>query len=882
MSLIFGGGQKSKPQYSSLQVQTSASNMPVTVAGGLCRLAPNLMWFDDFESHKQKPQGGKGGGGKGGSQYTYSTAVMMGLCQGPSTGIQRVFVDNEKNSNLTKLNLTFFDGSDPQTPWSYLTTNHPDAALSYPGTVYVASPKYDLGQSAALPQHSFEIEALLFDTAPGGTGDADVALFTQLFLTADVWGCGFPADEIGLESLLSGPDAGTTGDAAWQTYCTAMSLGMSPALSSQEDGATILDRWAKIFNAAIVWNGEVLKFVPYSLETVTGNGVTYLPVSESAYVLTDDDYMSGGGTEGEAQDPVIVRRRDPSQVKNRLQMEILSRTKEYNAVPIEWIDQGLIDQHGNLPDGVMQAHEVCEPSMATILVSLVGQRNAFRGANQYSFKLPPSYCLLEGMDLLTVEDPVLGTVQVQVDRMEEDDDFNLEFTCSMIMGGSTSSNGFTEPDQTPGGNDTGVSPGPVNPPIFMEPPSSLAGGSPQVWAAVSGGDGTNAGQYWGGAFVWVSGDGGASYAEIGEVTEPARMGKTTSALASYGGSNPDTAHTVGVNLAMSAGSLIGVSTADAASAATLCYLGGELLSYKDALLTSTSNYTLQTELYRGLYGSTPGAHLTNVAFARMDDSVFKYTLPSQYIGQALYFKFQSYNIYGGGVEDLSSVTAYPYTPTGAGYGTGSGGAPATPTGLSGSAGSGFSKLVWNANSVNDNVTQYGIWRVVGPAGSFGSATKIGTAPGTTYTDTSGTYGQVYTYFVVAENAIGTSGASSGVDLTATAAAGIVRFYGSIDGRPDANEELFDIEMAGDESFSSGFPSNLGSCDVAPTGSVTFPILKNGVSVGTMNIAAAATTATWTLASGLTFVAGDRFSMRAPLVQDATLSGPRYTFIGRRG
>ncbi len=32
----------------------------------------------------------------------------------------------------------------------------------------------------------------------------------------------------------------------------------------------------------------------------------------------------------------------------------------------------------------------------------------------------------------------------------------------------------------------------------------------------------------------------------------------------------------------------------------------------------------------------------------------------------LYFKFQSFNVFGGGLEDLSSCAIYSYTPNGAG------------------------------------------------------------------------------------------------------------------------------------------------------------------------------------------------------------------------
>lgn len=110
---------------------------------------------------------------------------------------------------------------------------------------------------------------------------------------------------------------------------------------------------------------------------------------------------------------------------------------------------------------------------------------------------------------------------------------------------------------------------------------------------------------------------------------------------------------------------------------------------------------------------------------------------------------------------------------------------------------------------------------------------------------------------------------------------IVRLYGSLDGKPDPAMELFDIEMFGDEVFDAGLPGNLGSCDVAPTGTVQFPIKVNGVQVGYAQIAASATVMTWSMAADYTAAAGDRFAFYAPTTQDATLSGPRWTYVGRR-
>jgi hypothetical protein len=304
----------------------------------------------------------------------------------------------------------------------------------------VAKANYDLGTSASLPQHSFETKCLRYNTQVGGAGDADPALAVYDLLTLPTGGCDFPVALIDTASLLSGPDAPTTGDSAFQTYCQAMGFGISPALTTQEQAIDVLDRWGKILNTAVVWNGALLKFVPYALETITGNGVTYIPpntISASIYTLTDADYISGGGDGGEAQDPIIINRRNPHDQKNRLQMEILNRAKEYNAVPVEWVDQALVDQFGSRQDAVFNAHEVCDMAMATSLVALMGQRNAYRGGNTYNYTVGPAFSLVEPMDVVTLVDPVLGVVQVQVDRIEEDEENNFTMEASQVLVGST-------------------------------------------------------------------------------------------------------------------------------------------------------------------------------------------------------------------------------------------------------------------------------------------------------------------------------------------------------------------------------------------------------------------------------------------------------------
>ena len=257
------------------------------------------------------------------------------------------------------------------------------------------------------------------------------------------------------------------------------------------------------------------------------------------------------------------------------------------------------------------------------------------------------------MDLVTVTDPILGLdkAPVRIIEIEEDENGFLQVSAEEFpLGAATATLYATQPvTNNPINRNAAVDP--VNPPIIFEPPAALVS-TPQVWMAVSGGSGGAADPNWGGCFVWLSLD-GSTFGKIGTVNAPARMGSTTAVLPASGGANPDMADTLSVDLAESGGVLQSGSAADAAAGNTLCILDDELVSFETATLTSAHNYNLTT-LYRGLYGTTAGSHSTGAPFARLDNAVFKYDLPAQYVGKSLSIKLQSFNVFGGGVEDLST------------------------------------------------------------------------------------------------------------------------------------------------------------------------------------------------------------------------------------
>ena len=386
----------------------------------------------------------------------------------------------------------------------------------------------------------------------------------------------------------------------------------------------------------------------------------YTPNLTPVYDLTDDDFVYEDG-----QDPVQVARVDPYAVANVQRLECFDRSNQYAATPVEARDQNAIEQFGLRIGSTITAHEICDLGIGLTVVQLILQRGLYV-RNSYSFKLSWECCLLEPMDVVTLTDSGLGLAKtpVRLVSIEEDADGLLAVTAEELPGGvATVATYQAQPNAATMVN-RNVAPAAVNAPVIVEPPSQLTGGTPQLWAAVSGGANDVADPNWGGAFVWISRD-GVNFVQVGQVQGPARQGVTTAALAAPVGPNPDAVNTLAVDLGECAGTLASATPTDAANGVTLAMVDHELVAYATATLTAANKYAL-TGLQRGLYGSKAVAHAAGAPFARLDSSVFRYTFPTAYIGQQLTLKFQSFNLYGGALQALSTCAAYNVTPIGSG------------------------------------------------------------------------------------------------------------------------------------------------------------------------------------------------------------------------
>ncbi|MGN6831668.1 phage tail protein [Neisseria sp. P0017.S007] len=624
----------------SLQVQQSSQGLTLPVVYGRARVAGNLIWYGDFTTIETKTttrQGGKGGGGvkQEDISYTYEAAVMMALCEGEIKGIGRIWRDKEKFESLSQLRLNLAKGGDEQPTWTHLQQpKHQAQAINYSGTAYIYSPNYELTKSAQIYSHNFEVIGKMGYSS--SIPDANPSEIIRDMLTNQNYGCGFPAENLGDTSVYG-------------VYCRAAGIFLSPVYSEQTEAQQNISELLEQTNSAAVFSQGRLKIVPYGDVKLSGNGAAYVPNLTPVYDLTDDDFIVSG-----AEDPLKVERKTNADAYNQIQVEYLDRANDYNIAVAEVKDQANIEQYGLRPKDAVKMHGICDAKVANHVAQLLLQR-ALYVRNEYEFKLGWKYCLLEPMDLVTLTDEGLGLnkTPVRIIEIEEDEEGVLTVKAEDFPMGAASATAYPTQPSLGYSADYNKSPGNAHAPVVFEAPLQLTGGEPQIWLATAGGD------MWGGAEVWISTD-GDSYTRIGATNKKARFGSLSAPLAS--GAVFDRANTL--NVEISAGQMTGGTEQDSRDLLTLCYVDGEFLAYETAELKGVGRYTLGN-LTRGAYGSTIDRHNAGSQFVRIDEAMFKYAVPANWVGRTVWVKLVSFNVFGSGVQELAEVPAYSYTIKGA-------------------------------------------------------------------------------------------------------------------------------------------------------------------------------------------------------------------------
>ena len=660
-----GGSQSSQPAVfkGGYRIQTSTFKGLVIVYGSQ-RIAGNILTFLDFAI---TTHGGGKGFGSGSFTQTYSEFILTGLCQGPIDGVLRVWKGSGASTLLPAATVAQrYDikiGTVGQAIEPYITNNHPGYAIGYSGIAYAwTKAREDIGTSTQPPQYNWEVNGIGVIT-PGIVNDANPAFIITDILTNVQYGLGTVFQSAWLGDMAS-------------SYFLANQFLLSVVLDKTKKVQEILKQIADLTGGDFRWSGSLYQYIPYGDQTVTANGVTFVPNLTPVYNFTDDDYTPANPTDAPVQ---ITVKQAYSDQFNRLGIEFLNRANNYDPETVYRELQDDIQNSGVRTDDVLQAHEICDPLVATLVAQMRLQRQ-FTVVNEYRFKLDSRYFLLDPLDIVSLTDTKTGLNALPV-RIVSIAEATKDWKLSIVaedLGVTTPALYPAQPRRGQAGGIGGSVPVDINPPIIFEPTVTLANlshGLGELWFAVSG---QNGNESWGGYYVYMSEDGITYDLIAGQGPQgnaqqgPATMGTLISSLA-RSTTNPDVAtNTIAVDLSESAGTLVGTTDALAKTYHNLCYVDGEFISFANAGAGSFTGAFNLTYLYRHLFGTINRLHAVAGNFAYLgyptliDPGIFRWKYPSALVGKTLFFQFCSFNQSTQEVQPLGTGAVYTYTISGVG------------------------------------------------------------------------------------------------------------------------------------------------------------------------------------------------------------------------
>lgn len=600
------------------QINSASYGEVVPEVLGTTRQSGNVIYYDDFTAHEHKStqRTGKGGGSKHTNiTYTYSVACAIGLCEGPISGIGKVWIDKEIFTYpQSEIQLTLFDGRLGQQPWPYVVSKHPEKALPYSGLAYMAG-VVDLGERGSLPNYNFEVKGKLLDTGDGiDVNPAD-------YIVHILKGVGIDASQIeGLDN--------------YRRYCKAADILIStPPNEGAKKAQAIINEIAEITNAILFWSNDRLKIVPLADESIRD----WDPHLQVQYDLTADDLIPG--SDGQL---VIYKRKDTSECYNQATVEFLNRANNYEKETVSFEVVADVQKNGMRPASTKQAHYLYTKARAQYYAEQLAMKRLY-SRNQYTFHLSWEFCRLEPGDIVTLTDDIcqLNKQIVIITAVSEAADGQLEITAEGKPPGTYAPAKYNVHENERPFIDYNQAAPSVNDVAIFQTVGDVGGN--QVFIGV------NAPSGWGGCSVWVS-DIGENYRRIGSITQQARMGRTKNAFDKSGNM---------CDVVLNQGVLKTATHIDAERANTLCWINGEALSYEGVETHPDNWYTLKG-LVRGQYGTNAINHSANERFVRVDEALFRYPYRKEDINKTIYLKFTSLNLFGSNEQGLDEVQEYTY------------------------------------------------------------------------------------------------------------------------------------------------------------------------------------------------------------------------------
>lgn len=600
---------------------------PVPLLYGTCKVSPNLMCYQDFET-KEKRTTQKSGKSKSTTiTYLYYVYAELALGEGVISGINKVWVGDTAYAGLGALNantnnegagLALNKGDNSQ-PTTYMSTNHADIATGYDNLAYLYGRIFLGEDNASMPSYSFEVR---------GTLIADNTDANPAYVIKDI------LSKIGLGSYI---DEASFADYA--KYCANADLLISTpndAFSRQDKAQTIIANLLEITNTYMYWSVDRFKFAVRD----DVQRAEWQPNKQIMYNLTADDFIPQSGA------PVTVKRKDSTEIYNYITVNFLNRANNYEEESVSYQDIESIKKYG--VRSVTYDAKWYHTKARALKYAQMKTRMAQTECNQYTFRLPWKYCRLEPGDLLRITDEAIGIAGqiVMVSEVTEGKDGILNVTAVQRAAGAYSEAKYTVVDDYQY-QDFNVEPGNTARPLFIIPPSDLVTSASgcELWIALQG-----AAKTWGGCNVFIS-DKDGDYSNIGTQGINSIYGTTAGTMTADA-----TSTYIRLNNQRPVELLTG-SAQDAANGNTLIWINGECMSYTRATLLNSNLYQL-TGLIRGQYGTTAKAHNYGEDVAVLDGGIYVVPLTKQHIGRTLYFKFPAFNEFKANGQNLADIDCY--------------------------------------------------------------------------------------------------------------------------------------------------------------------------------------------------------------------------------
>ena len=495
MSFLFGGGVKTTTRadkIASFQSTACDFGTPLPIAYGTCKLAPNLINFQNYTTVENRTTVKTGKHSSSTSiDYNYYVYLELALCEGVIDGIGKVYSGDDTFASLAAFNANAGNSGAPLSlnrgdndkPTTYMQSKYPDLAVGYKNMAYLFGYVFLGTNSAGMPSYNFEVQGLLRQSGDGVDANPADIIIDLL-------------KRIGHEEYID-----TESFNNYRRYCAAADLLVSTPsteFSEQKKCQEYIKELLDITNAYMFWSTNRFKIVPRD-DRQHGS---WRPDATIRYNITERDMavQANGAC-------VIYTRKDSSELYNRWSVEFTNRANGYEKEKVFFEDTDNIRAHGVRTAPNFSALWIHTKARAVVVAAMRARINKTE-IIRYNFKIGWGIgSLLEPGDLITISDASAGIKQqlCMVEKISEDSIGMLTITA---LSRNLDDSGITYiiPESTYNTIKYNVEPGDVATPLIITPPQDLVTSSSgiEIWLAIQGQS-----QDWGGCDVYASTKDGA-------------------------------------------------------------------------------------------------------------------------------------------------------------------------------------------------------------------------------------------------------------------------------------------------------------------------------------------------------------------------------------